>query len=122
MEPNVAADPLNVSLLSAQAEVTHTRNGTNFIEQPGFHLSGFLIFDRARGLHPSLIRLRQGGAHVSFPHIDADPALLSLAQRVAAEDLATLGPWDGPGWPPAAPWKPTGSKTAALTTSCGSPT
>jgi len=68
----------------------------------------------ARGLHPSLIRLRRAGAHVSLPHIEADPALLSLAERVAAEQLAALGPWDAPGWPPAVPPRPARAVTATV--------
>jgi nucleoside phosphorylase len=61
---------------------------------------------QARGLHPSLIRFRRDGAHVSFPHIDADAALASLADQVARAELAPLGPWAGPGWPAAEPSRP----------------
>lgn len=60
----------------------------------------------ARGLNPSLIRYRQAGAYLSFPHIDADPTLLHLAERIAREELAQIGEWDAPGWPPSVPLRP----------------
>jgi nucleoside phosphorylase len=60
----------------------------------------------ARGLHPSLIRFRRDGAHVSVPHIDADAALVSTGERVARAELAALGHWTGPGWPVGLPPRP----------------
>jgi len=60
----------------------------------------------ARGLSPSLLRFRRDGAHISVPHIDADPALLQQAVAVARTEAAAWGAWDGPGWPPAEPTRP----------------
>ena len=57
----------------------------------------------ARGLHPSLIRFRHEGAHVSFDHVEGDPDLLRRAERLALEHVAQLEPWSAPGWPPAVP-------------------
>ncbi|MGE0543255.1 MAG: 5'-methylthioadenosine/S-adenosylhomocysteine nucleosidase [Dehalococcoidia bacterium] len=60
----------------------------------------------ARGLNPSLIRYRQDGSYLSYPHIDADPRLLALAERVARAELERIGNWQAPGWPPAVPRRP----------------
>ena len=68
----------------------------------------------ARGLHPSLIRFRRDGEHVSFPHVDADAALLSVAERVAREQLTALGSWTGPGWPVGVPPRPARVVTATV--------
>jgi adenosylhomocysteine nucleosidase len=69
---------------------------------------------QARGLHPSLIRFRRDGAHVSFPHIDADAALVARAEQVARAELAALGPWAGPGWPVGLPTRPARVVTATV--------
>jgi adenosylhomocysteine nucleosidase len=68
----------------------------------------------ARGLPPSLIRFRRDGAHVSFPHIEADAALVVVAARVARAQLDALGPWTGPGWPAATPLRPARVVTATV--------
>lgn len=60
----------------------------------------------ARGLSASLIRFRKDGAHVSVPHVAADPDLLERAERAARAVSAGLGPWDGPGWPADVPHRP----------------
>jgi adenosylhomocysteine nucleosidase len=60
----------------------------------------------ARGLNPSLIRYRQEGAYLSFPHIDADATLLRLAERTARIELQQVGEWQAPGWPSSLPRRP----------------
>ena len=68
----------------------------------------------ARGLSPSLIRVRLEGAHISFPHVDADPALLRRAETVAHSVAAAMGPWEAPGWPPAVPPRPARAVTGVI--------
>jgi adenosylhomocysteine nucleosidase len=60
----------------------------------------------ARGLNPSLIRFRRDGAHISVPHVDADPDLLRRVEQLARTEAERLGPWDAPGWPAAIPRRP----------------
>lgn len=57
----------------------------------------------ARGLHPKQLRFRQNGRREHVERCEADPDLVAHALRIAGEELPRLGPWAGPGWPPATP-------------------
>lgn len=57
----------------------------------------------ARGLHPKQLRFRQGGARMHLERCEADARLVGRAMQIAGEELPRIGPWFGPGWPPAVP-------------------
>ena len=68
---------------------------------------------RARGLSETLIRYRRDGARVFHDAVPADAAVHALARRVAESELAALGTWDAPGWPPTLPLR-TGLLTSGV--------
>ena len=56
MKQNETTNPLNVGLLSANAEMTHASNAANFFEQTRFRVGGLLPIDGWSDMHPSTIR------------------------------------------------------------------
>ena len=56
MKQNETTNPLNVCLLSANAEVAHASDAANFIEQTRFRVGGLLPIDSWGRMHPSTIR------------------------------------------------------------------
>ena len=68
----------------------------------------------ARGLHPKLIRFRRGGERIHLAHVEADPDLLARAELIAPRELASIGQWQGPGWPAGTPHRPARALTGII--------